>query len=92
MLLAVLSLLGSAALVSAILPDGRLHANQPPLPLPPKVPASETHGPLSTSVTYPTYYFDQPIDHNNPGLGTFQMRYWINWEFYEEGAFEPGPD
>ncbi|KAG2346899.1 hypothetical protein BDR05DRAFT_928527 [Suillus weaverae] len=32
------------------------------------------------------YYFDQLIDHNNPGLGTFQQRYWMNWEFYEPGG------
>ncbi|KAG1734402.1 serine carboxypeptidase S28-domain-containing protein [Suillus paluster] len=32
------------------------------------------------------YYFDQLIDHNDPGLGTFQQRYWMNWEFYEPGG------
>ncbi|KAG1811668.1 peptidase S28 [Suillus variegatus] len=32
------------------------------------------------------YYFDQLIDHNNPDLGTFQQRYWMNWEFYEPGG------
>jgi hypothetical protein len=31
------------------------------------------------------YYFDQLIDHDNPGLGTFKQRYWMNWEFYEPG-------
>jgi hypothetical protein len=31
------------------------------------------------------YYFDQLIDHNNAELGTFQQRYWMNWEFYEPG-------
>jgi hypothetical protein len=31
------------------------------------------------------YHFDQLIDHNNAGLGTFQQRYWMNWEFYEPG-------
>ena len=24
------------------------------------------------------YYFDQLIDRNNPSLGTFQKRYWMN--------------
>ena len=31
------------------------------------------------------YYFDQLIDHTNPSLGTFQQRYWMDWEFYEDG-------
>ncbi|KAG1734459.1 peptidase S28 [Suillus paluster] len=42
------------------------------------------------------YYFDQLIDHNDPGLGTFQQRYWMNWEFYEPGGpiilMTPGED
>jgi len=41
-----------------------------------------------------TYFFNQPIDHSNPSLGTFQQRFWMNWEFYEEGGpiiiFTPG--
>ncbi|KAL1741263.1 serine carboxypeptidase S28-domain-containing protein [Schizophyllum fasciatum] len=32
------------------------------------------------------YYFDQLIDHENPGLGTFKQRYWHTYEFYEEGG------
>ncbi|KAM5545184.1 hypothetical protein V8D89_001295 [Ganoderma adspersum] len=32
------------------------------------------------------YYFDQLIDHNNPGLGTFQQRYYHTYEFYEPGG------
>ncbi|KAG2039982.1 peptidase S28 [Suillus americanus] len=32
------------------------------------------------------YHFDQLIDHNDPGLGTFQQRYWMNWEFYKPGG------
>ena len=31
------------------------------------------------------YYFDQLMDHNDPSLGTFQQRYWMNWEFYIPG-------
>lgn len=27
-------------------------------------------------------FFDQLIDHDNPMLGTFKQRYWINTEFY----------
>lgn len=34
-----------------------------------------------------TYYFNQLIDHNNPGLGTFKQRYWHTYEFYEPGEF-----
>ena len=33
------------------------------------------------------YYFNQLIDHNDPSLGTFQQRYWMNWEFYVNGIF-----
>ncbi|KII94856.1 hypothetical protein PLICRDRAFT_97795 [Plicaturopsis crispa FD-325 SS-3] len=33
-----------------------------------------------------TYYFDQLIDHTNPGLGTFKQRYWHTWEWYEKGG------
>ena len=32
-----------------------------------------------------TYYFNQLIDHNDPGLGTFKQRYWHTWEWYEAG-------
>ncbi|KAH8118760.1 serine carboxypeptidase S28-domain-containing protein [Phellopilus nigrolimitatus] len=42
------------------------------------------------------YYFDQLIDHNNPGLGTFQQRYWHTHQWYEPGGpivlFLPGED
>ncbi|KAG1812340.1 hypothetical protein DFJ58DRAFT_640333, partial [Suillus subalutaceus] len=31
-------------------------------------------------------HFEQLIDHNDAGLGTFQQRYWMNWEFYEPGG------
>jgi serine carboxypeptidase S28 len=27
-----------------------------------------------------------PIDHNNPQMGTFQGRYWVNTEFYQAGG------
>ncbi|KAF8869175.1 hypothetical protein CPB85DRAFT_850313 [Mucidula mucida] len=30
-------------------------------------------------------YFDQPIDHNDLSLGTFEQRYWLNDEFYKPG-------
>ena len=40
----------------------------------------QTLPPLDT-----VYYFDQLIDHDNPGLGTFKQRYWHTWEWYEAG-------
>ena len=66
-------------------------------PLPPPLDAGEivvAHGPLDTngSVLPPlntTYYFDQLIDHNDPSKGTFQQRYWMTWNFYEDGACLP---
>ncbi|KAG9312786.1 serine carboxypeptidase S28-domain-containing protein [Chiua virens] len=33
-----------------------------------------------------TYYFDQLVDHNNPSRGTFQQRYWMSWEYYQNGG------
>lgn len=27
--------------------------------------------------------FDQPIDHNNPSLGTFKQRYWYNTTYWK---------
>ncbi|KAI0063287.1 peptidase S28 [Artomyces pyxidatus] len=40
------------------------------------------------------YTFDQLVDHNNPGAGTFKQRYWVSQEFYAPGGpmvvFTPG--
>lgn len=47
----------------------------------PQIPA-----PAESSLTT-VYYFDQLIDHNDPSLGTFQQRYWMDWEFYAPGLF-----
>ncbi|KAI0309978.1 serine carboxypeptidase S28-domain-containing protein, partial [Amylostereum chailletii] len=65
----------------------------PPLPLPPPVPLSDDHARVvhaTSSAALPplntTYYFDQLIDHGNPGLGTFKQRYWTTWNFYEPGG------
>lgn len=73
----------------ARLPDGRLHANQPPRPSVPHVdlPTWSVKDVNGTSLPpYETvYYFDQLIDHSNPGLGTFKQRYWHTWEFYQPG-------
>jgi hypothetical protein len=55
----------------------------------PKIPVSERSiiSPNGTALPNITtvYYFDQLIDHDNPGRGTFKQRYWMNWEFYEPG-------
>ena len=32
------------------------------------------------------YTFDQLIDHNDPSLGTFKQRYWLNADYYKAGA------
>ncbi|TFY55380.1 hypothetical protein EVG20_g9338 [Dentipellis fragilis] len=87
-----LPLLALAASVAARLPDGRLHANMPPLPVlkPFALPINERKQHTRTGAPLPplntTYYFDQLIDHNNPSLGTFKQRYWHTWEFYEHGG------
>ncbi|KAF1937821.1 hypothetical protein EJ02DRAFT_458410 [Clathrospora elynae] len=40
--------------------------------------------PLQGNDTYPAVgYFKQPIDHNNPSLGTFNMRYYWSNEFWK---------
>ncbi|KAG6861573.1 hypothetical protein C0995_014869 [Termitomyces sp. Mi166 len=79
-------------LVSARLPDGRLHANMLRSPGVPRVPLENPSAPvISRNGTelppYDTvYYFDQLVDHNNPSLGTFKQRYWHTYEFYEPGG------
>ncbi|TFY59436.1 hypothetical protein EVG20_g7795 [Dentipellis fragilis] len=86
------------AYVSARIPDGRLHANMPPMPLMPFEPVSNSVTHAKTGASMPplntTYYFDQLVDHTNPSLGTFKQRYWMDWEYYEPGGpilmFTPG--
>jgi hypothetical protein len=84
----ILAFLVSTSIVSA-LPDGRNHGNQMPKPVIPNIrvsgePVTDRNGtqlpPLNT-----TYYFDQLIDHKNPGLGTFKQRYWHTWEWWQHG-------
>jgi hypothetical protein len=92
LLLVAVSFLATA---SASLPDGRPHANMVPPPLMPLPALSEasTHARLASreEAALPpldqTYYFDQLIDHKNPDLGTFQQRYWFNYEFYQSGNY-----
>lgn len=82
------SFLGS--FVGAVLRDGRPHGNMAPNPLIPRVSAPTQALTTVNGTTLPpidtVYYFDQLIDHNNPGLGTFKQRYWHTWEWYEPGG------
>ncbi|KZV68145.1 peptidase S28 [Peniophora sp. CONT] len=88
----------SAAVVSAI--NTRSFGLRAPLPPPVDVgEIAVTHGALSTngSALPPlntTYYFDQLIDHTDASKGTFKQRYWMTWNFYEDGGpivlFTPG--
>ncbi|KAG1828837.1 serine carboxypeptidase S28-domain-containing protein [Suillus variegatus] len=75
-----------AGLAQAAIPNAMLRG-MPSLPKIP-VPARSNISPNGTALPPITtvYYFDQLIDHNNPDLGTFQQRYWMNWEFYEPGG------
>lgn len=78
-------------LVEARLPDGRMRANQPPIPIIPglqqkiRVEAvADVNG--AASLPYDTvYYFDQLIDHKNPSKGAFKQRSWVAW-----GSYKPG--
>ncbi|VDC02128.1 unnamed protein product [Peniophora sp. CBMAI 1063] len=72
------------------------------LPLPQPLGADQTRpGVLDTNgSTVPplntVYYFDQLIDHDDPSKGTFQQRYWMAWDSYEDGGpiilFTPGEE
>jgi len=81
-----LSLLLPLALASSVL-SRRVTPPRPSIPIVPAVtgPVADVNGtvlpPLNT-----TYYFDQLIDHNTPGLGTFKQRFWTTWEFYQPGG------
>lgn len=47
--------------------------------LPPPPPPGAANDTLAVTKTY---YFDQLIDHLNPGLGTFKQRYFFNDTFW----------
>ncbi|KAF8552214.1 hypothetical protein OG21DRAFT_1465999 [Imleria badia] len=74
----VLAALLSISFADAAIPNamlrGRLGILQIPVAERPVTSPNGTALPPLTTV----YYSDQLIDHNNPGLGTFQQRYWIN--------------
>ena len=74
----------SSALVPLSLALAAAAVIAPPMPLQPLPPSAKKHGALATQAT--TYYFDQLIDHTDPSLGTFQMRYWFDSTFYKEGG------
>ncbi|KAG2357277.1 serine carboxypeptidase S28-domain-containing protein [Suillus spraguei] len=75
-----------AGFTRAAIPNAMLRS-MPTLPTLP-VPDRSITSPNGTALPPITtvYYFDQLIDHNNPDLGTFQQRYWMDWEFYEPGG------
>lgn len=87
----VLAALLSITLANATVRNTMLHGRPgiPKIPVPERSVTS-TNGTALPSLTT-VYYFDQLIDHNNPNLGTFQQRYWMNWEFYECGMFHSFP-
>ncbi|KAG2048971.1 hypothetical protein BDR06DRAFT_962018 [Suillus hirtellus] len=84
--------------VRAAIPNAMLRGmpSLPKLPLPDRYRfITSQNGTVLPPITT-VYYFDQLMDHNNPDLGTFQQRYWMNWEFYEPGGpiilWTPGED
>lgn len=91
--LAALSALvaGVLAKPKVVTHDGRVHGNFPRRPSVPVVPIPSDAPPVTSrnGTQLPpyntTYYFDQLIDHNNPGLGTFKQRFWHTYEWYERG-------
>ena len=80
-----LTLLLLVHIVRAAIPNAMLRG----MPVLPKLAALEVSRTSPNGTTLPPittiYYFDQLVDHNNAGLGTFKQRYWMNWEFYEPG-------
>ncbi|KAG2144464.1 peptidase S28 [Suillus clintonianus] len=74
-----------AGIAQAAIPNAMLRG-----PALPKIPVPERSLTSPNGTALPNistvYYFDQLIDHNNPGLGTFQQRYWMDWECYEPGG------
>ncbi|KAF9244177.1 peptidase S28 [Melanogaster broomeanus] len=82
----VLASLLSISFADAAIPNAMLRGRPglPQIPVPERTFTSPNGTVLPPITT--VYYFDQLIDHDNPGLGTFQQRYWMDWEFYEAGG------
>ncbi|KAF9219959.1 hypothetical protein BS17DRAFT_716083 [Gyrodon lividus] len=83
------TVLASLLLISfadAAIPNAMLRGRPsvPEVPVPERTVTSPNGTVLPPLTT--VYYFNQLIDHNNPSLGTFQQRYWMDWEFYEAGG------
>ena len=81
-----LILFGLVFLIITVIPvDGKAPFN-PNHGIPQLVAARSPHAPLNArSDDLTIYTFDQFIDHDNPSLGTFKQRYWLNAEYYEAG-------
>ena len=87
----LLSLLFISQLVNARLPDGRMNANSMRRPTIPRIAhsANAIVKDISGNALPPyetVYWFDQLIDHTNPGLGT-----WHTWEYYKPGSWNSRP-
>ncbi|KAG1787153.1 serine carboxypeptidase S28-domain-containing protein [Suillus plorans] len=78
------ALLILSGLVRAAIPNAMLRGMQSLPKL--SAPQRSVISPNGTALDITTvYHFDQLIDHDNPGLGTFKQRYWMNWECYKPG-------
>lgn len=89
--IALLASLLVADFAGAITTNGRLRSNMMRLPGIPHLNVGPIGPVVSRNGTQlppfnQTFWFDQLIDHTNPGLGTFKQRYWHTWEFYEPGT------
>ena len=56
------------------------------IPVEGKVALHRSHGIPPTRCDLTVFTFDQLIDHNDPSLGTFKQRYWLNADDYRSGT------
>lgn len=83
----VFSVLASGVALAGLGEANRMRRSAPEMPA---TPASSAYSSDYCWGLYPTNVpcpiknatFDQYIDHNNKGLGTFKQRYWVNTEYY----------
>jgi hypothetical protein len=87
LLTTVLAALLSISFADAAIPNAMLRGRPviPQISVPEHLLTSPNGTVLPPLTT--VYYFDQLIDHNDSSLGTFQQRYWMDWEFYTNGIF-----